>query len=88
MIYFDNLGPNLPNLSDGEYPPYYGHSIVSNDETVYYANSVTLEMFRLECNGDLDSCQWKRLLQKIEIIRPSPFTTLIPDFLSNCTSIE
>ena len=79
-IFFMFLGPDLPGSYDGD-----SHKIVSDGETVYYVNTKSNVILRLDCPSDLSSCKWTTLEQKLSFPRSSSLAFLVPDELTECS---
>ena len=79
-IIFIFSGPNLPeNYSGGS------HEIVSDGNTVYYVNTNSNVILKLECPNGLDSCSWTEMDQKLINPRFQSLAFLVDDDLTECS---
>ena len=74
-------GPDLPRTFEMK-----GHQMVSNGQNVFYINTISKDIFRLECSSTMIStCQWTELQQKLQYSRKMSVALLVPDGLTECS---
>ena len=62
-----------------------GHHIVSNEETLFYINTIKSLILRLECSS-IENCQWVELNRQFQFItRNAGIVALVPDELTDCS---
>ena len=62
-----------------------GHEIVSDGNTVYYVNTLSNVILKLECPYDLASCRWNKMDQKLSNPRMDALAFLVDDELTECS---
>ena len=62
-----------------------GHEIVSDGNTVYYVNTKSNVILKLECSCDLESCGWTEMEQKLSNPRSYSLAFLVDDELTDCS---
>ena len=61
-----------------------GHHIVSNEETLFYINTMKGLILRLECSS-IENCQWVELNRQFQFLRNAGVVALVPDELTDCS---
>ena len=65
---------------------HFGDKIVSDGNTVYYVNTLTNFILKMECQSDLlASCGWTRMEQKLSDTRFCSLAFLVDDELTECS---
>ena len=72
-------GPELPS------PPSLRAQIVSNGHELYLIDTFRLIIRRLVCKSGIQSCQWIKQDNNLQIQRADAIVSLIPDHMTNCS---
>ena len=62
-----------------------GHEMVSDGNTVYYVNTYSNVILKLDCLSDLASCAWTKMKQTLKYPRTQSLAFLVPDELTECS---
>ena len=73
-------GPDLPQ----EVELHYGHTIVSNGESLYYINTLVNVFYELICLESLSTCKWEQIYDaKLNYPRHLAVALMLPDDMAD-----
>ena len=68
-------GPALPEESVGM----RSHNIVSNENSLYYINTLSNTFLKLVCSETIEDCDWQQLEQTLKHPRGGAVALMLPD---------